>query len=227
MAGTRSRHHPDVVGGRGGGRSETGGHRRQDGRGDETLDAAPNPMGDPDVSGVFTNCDVNGVPFERPAEFAGRQYLTEEEYAKRAAQSQPPDEEGPPPALAAGNPGGGPPHWIDRARGKATRLTSLVVEPADGRLPPLTEEAKRRPPEVFKRSTQPGPWDGPEDLGLYDRCISRGLPGSMMPTIYGNSCQIVQGQGSVGIIYEMIHETRIIPLDGRPLTFPGSHPVHG
>ena len=176
--------------------------------------------GAPDISGVFTNRDVNGVPFERPAEFAGREYLTEEEFAKRAAQAQPQDEEAPPPPLAAGNPGGGPPHWSDRSRGNPSRLTSLVVEPKDGRIPPLTEEARRRPPEVFKRSTQPGPWDGPEDLGLYDRCISRGLPGSMMPTIYGNSYQIVQGPDYVGIIYEMIHETRIIPLDGRPMTSP-------
>jgi hypothetical protein len=173
------------------------------------------PWGDPDISGVFTNRDVNGVPFERAAEFAGRQYLTEEEYNKRLGQSQANDEEeGPLPALAAGNPGGGPPHWVDRGRGKATRLTSLVIEPADGRLPPLTDEAKKRPQEAFKRSTTPGPWDGPEDLGLYDRCISRGLPGSMMPTIYGNSYQIVQGQGYVGILYEMIHEARIIPIDG-------------
>ena len=61
-----------------------------------------------------------------------------------------------------------------------------------------------------------GPFDGPEDLTLYVRCITRGLPGSMMPAIYGNSYQIVQGPGYVAIRYEMVHETRIIPLDGRP-----------
>jgi hypothetical protein len=63
-----------------------------------------------------------------------------------------------------------------------------------------------------------GPFDGPEDLTLYVRCISRGLPGSMMPAIYGNSYQIVQGPGFVAIRYEMVHETRLIPLDaaGRP-----------
>jgi hypothetical protein len=61
-----------------------------------------------------------------------------------------------------------------------------------------------------------GPFDGPEDLTLYVRCISRGMPGSMMPAIYGNSYRIVQGQGWVGITYEMVHETRMIPLDNRP-----------
>jgi hypothetical protein len=61
-----------------------------------------------------------------------------------------------------------------------------------------------------------GPFDGPEDLTLYVRCISRGLPGSMMPAIYGNSYQIVQGPGYVAIRYEMVHETRLIPLGNRP-----------
>src|SRR5262249_16237017 len=61
-----------------------------------------------------------------------------------------------------------------------------------------------------------GPFDGPEDLTLYVRCITRGLPGSMMPAIYGNSYQIVQSPDHVAIRYEMVHETRIIPLDRRP-----------
>ena len=61
-----------------------------------------------------------------------------------------------------------------------------------------------------------GPFNSTADFSLYDRCITRGFPGSMLPAIYGDSYQIIQGPGWVGIRYEMIHETRIIPLDGRP-----------
>ena len=92
-----------------------------------------------------------------------------------------------------------------------------MVDPADGKIPPMTPEAQARvaaaPPA--KSSFTGGPWNGPEDFSLYDRCISRSIPGSMMPAIYGNSYQIVQGPGYVAIRYEMIHETRVIPLDGR------------
>ena len=61
-----------------------------------------------------------------------------------------------------------------------------------------------------------GPFNGPEDFSLWERCITRGLPGSMLPGVYGNSYQIVQGPGFVAIRYEMVHETRVIPLDSRP-----------
>ena len=61
-----------------------------------------------------------------------------------------------------------------------------------------------------------GPFDGPEDLSLFDRCITRGLPGSMLPFLHGNSYQIVQAPGLVAIRYEIMHEARVIPLDGRP-----------
>jgi hypothetical protein len=85
----------------------------------------------------------------------------------------------------------------------------------------MEESRRRRPKPLGARRLAAargarGPADAPEDRSLYDRCITRGLPGSMMPAIYGNSYQIVQAPGYVAIRYEMVHETRLIPLDGRP-----------
>ena len=104
----------------------------------------------------------------------------------------------------------------------------LVIDPPDGRIPPLRPDAVDRatPADasiyaVNERwpvtgSIAGGPFDGPEDFSLYDRCITRGLPGSMVPHVQGNSYQIVQAPGFVAIRYELIHETRVIPLDSRP-----------
>ena len=94
----------------------------------------------------------------------------------------------------------------------------FVVDPPDGKIPPMTPEAQQRiaARRAAGSSFSNGPFNGPEDFSLYDRCITRGFPGSMLPAIYGNSYQIVQGPGWVAIRYEMIHETRVIPLDGRP-----------
>jgi hypothetical protein len=83
-------------------------------------------------------------------------------------------------------------------------------------VPPLTPEAQARPVVRGGSSFGGGPFNSSEDFSLYDRCITRGIPGSMMPAIYGNAYEIVQAPGTVAIRYEMIHETRVIPLDGRP-----------
>src|SRR5262249_28684284 len=91
-----------------------------------------------------------------------------------------------------------------------------ITTPADGHIPPLTAEAQTRAAELSATRSGRGESDSAEDRSLYDRCISRGVPGSMMPGIYGNSYQIVQAPGYVAIRYEMIHETRIIPIDSRP-----------
>ena len=106
---------------------------------------------------------------------------------------------------------------------KASRAW-LVVDPPDGRIPPLTPQAQARRIAAQARggsSFGNGPFDGPEDFRLYDRCITRGFPGSMLPGACGNSFQIMQGPGFVAIRYEMIHETRVIPLDRRPHTGTG------
>ncbi len=92
----------------------------------------------------------------------------------------------------------------------------LVSDPPDGHVPPLTPEAEARNAARAGDRAAHGPADSYEDRSLYDRCITRGIPGSMMPAIYGNAYQIHQGPGYVAIRYEMVHETRLIPLDGRP-----------
>jgi hypothetical protein len=186
------------------------------------------PWGDPDLSGVFTNKDEQGVPFERPVEFAGRQFVTDEEFRQRLTSAQHQlDVDNAEFDIAnadtsnAGRVGSAtspPPHWLDR--GTPSRRTSRIVDPPDGRLPTQTPEGQRRiadrAAERARARSSRGPSDSYLDRSLYDRCITRGLPGSMMPVIYGNSYQILQGPGWVGIRYEMIHEVRVIPLDGRP-----------
>jgi hypothetical protein len=192
------------------------------------------PWGDPDIQGIFTNVAMRDVPFERPADLGRRALVSEGEFVDRLTRHEQAErrslEEQVRPAAPVFRGGeqvlSGPTHWAERGAAPSRR-TSLMIDPPDGRVPPLTEEAKRRPPEVVRRSTTAGPWNGPEDLGLYDRCITRGLPGSMMPAIYGNSYQIVQGPGFVAIRYEMIHETRIIPLDGSSHVSPTIRPYMG
>jgi hypothetical protein len=93
-----------------------------------------------------------------------------------------------------------------------------IVDPPDGRIPALTADAQRRAQSAgrVRSSFVGGPFDGPEDLGPLERCISRSVPGSMIPVMYGNTYQFVQTPGYVAITYEIVHEARIIPLDARP-----------
>jgi hypothetical protein len=172
------------------------------------------PWGDPDIQGTYTNTYENGTPLERPNEFAGRKLedIKGDELAavrKKIQERTVNNFEGP---IHAPN------NWwqdnLDLHRGSQAWL---VVDPPDGKIPPMTPEAQRRVAEraAARKSSGRGPADSYTDRSLYDRCITRGLPGSMMPAIYGNQYQIVQAPGYVAILYEMIHETRVIPLDGR------------
>jgi len=176
--------------------------------------ASKTPWGDPDLQGWFTNLSEDGTPLERPDQFAGRKLedIKGEELAaiKRQVQQRTVENfQGP---LHA------PEHWwqddLNLVKGSQAWL---IVDPPDGKIPALTPEARQRAAarvEAHKKSGR-GPADSWEDRSLYDRCITRGLPGSMMPAIYGNSYQILQASGVVTIRYEMIHETRVIPLDAR------------
>ena len=90
-----------------------------------------------------------------------------------------------------------------------------MIDPPDGRIPAQTQNAQRR--AQGPRGTFGGaPFASWEDLSLWERCITRGMPGAIFPTVYNANTRIVQGPGFVAITYEMIHDTRIIPLDGRP-----------
>jgi hypothetical protein len=103
-----------------------------------------------------------------------------------------------------------PTNWTEFAR-RAPRQTSIVVDPPNGRIPPLTAYGESvRAAVAAARKPRPESW---LDISMYDRCITRGVAGSMFPVIYGNGSEIVQEPGLVAIRYEMIHETRIIPID--------------
>ena len=180
---------------------------------------ARTPWGHPDISGDYTNKDEANTPLERPDEFKGRdpRSFTQAELdalvKKRQTQAA---------AIAGGiggaETGAGPTHWYEHLRGTGNRPW-FITDPADGKLPPMTPQALKREAAVAALNDArngEGRADSWLDRSTYDRCITRGLPGSMMPAIYGNAYQILQTPDSVVIRYEMIHETRVIPLDGRP-----------
>jgi hypothetical protein len=173
---------------------------------------ARTPWGDPDLQGVWTS--ATRTPLERPVALGNREFLTDEEVAKAnldLARQARDDETAPSPRLA-GQTGGGPEHWYERGR-FAPRRTSIIVDPPNGRLPPLTPEAAARhagEQQRFLAAASAG------HLGVWVRCIGRGIPGSMLPTGYNNNYRILQAPGVVVIVYEMIHDVRVIPLDGRP-----------
>jgi hypothetical protein len=176
------------------------------------------PWGDPDLQGNYTNKYEQGTPFERPDEFEGRRLddITADELAKILQERQ--DMVLLRIALAGGDPAGnlgGPLHWQDQFEVTRGSRPWFVIDPPDGRIPEQTPEARQRAAARQAARRGRGSADSWLDRSLYDRCITRGLPGSMMPAIYGNSYRIVQAPGIVAIQYEMIHETRIVPLDGR------------
>jgi hypothetical protein len=171
--------------------------------------------GDPDLSGIFTNNDESGIPLERPGQFDGKKLedISDSELAElRNERNRQAEERAPNLGVL---PGSNPVHWFESFGAKNSRAW-LIVDPPDGRVPPLVAEAQGRRAPGGGSSFGNGPFNSTLDFSLYDRCISRGVPGSMTPAIYGNAYQIVQGPGYVGIRYEMIHEARLIPLDGRP-----------
>src|SRR5262245_34768732 len=185
------------------------------------------PWGDPDLQGTWTSDDCIGTPMNRPANFGDRLYYTEEELAQRetaiARQVQNDKQEfvDANARVTTGPPG----HWGERAR-RPCRQTSLVIDPPNGRTPDMLPEARtRRIPEgAGNNNPMPASW---EDFSYYIRCITRGVTGSIFPVIYGNGQQIVQAPGFVTILQEMVHEARVIPLDGRPHAGPNTRSYMG
>jgi len=188
------------------------------------------PWGDPDLQGKWPGSELISVPMQRQAQFGARNWLTDEEFTQReaaAARQLAQDNAEFDLENAANTPGGAvggpvspPPHWLER--GTPQRLASLVVDPTDGRMPPLTPEAQQRQQaqaaaqKARRAALQGREADTYTDRSLYDRCITRGIAGSFLPVIYNNGNEIVQGPGWVALRNEMIHETRVVPLDGRP-----------
>jgi hypothetical protein len=179
------------------------------------------PWGDPDLQGTWSSEAELSVPFERAAQYGDRRFLTEAEFAQRQKQTTTQvqsdlaefevftaDTRN---AGAVGSATSPPPHWLER--GKTSRRTSLVVDPPDGRIPP-TVPGRGRGAAVgtFGGSS----FRGPQDLSLWERCITRGMPGAIFPTVYNANIRIVQGPGVVAITYEMIHDTRVIPIGTTP-----------
>jgi hypothetical protein len=167
---------------------------------------ARTPWGDPDLAGVWTSDDMRGIPRERPDELGTQRYLSDEEFAKRVTRDEQTRK------TEANRVGA----FRNDVGTRTFRQTSLVVDPPNGKIPPLTADGEKRLAARNRGSFGEGPFHSPADFTLYDRCITRGVVGSLGPAIYGNGVTMAQGPGYVAISYEMVHDTRIIPLDGRP-----------
>ncbi len=174
--------------------------------------------GQPDLQGIWSNATT--TPLERPAALAGKQVLTDQETAEletQTAQSRNSDRRD----------GKGTETDVGRAynefwweRGKVLNRTSLIVDPADGKLPPLTPAGQKTIDARAEARRGRGPADSWEDRPLQERCVMyHGVP--PLPTGYNNNYQILQTPGIVAIVHEMLHDVRIIPLDGRA-HLPGS-----
>ena len=181
-------------------------------------DVARTPWGHPDLQGVWDYRTI--TPLQRPEEFGDRAFYTDEEIAALEATAAERYEEPPDTSVQTGlvhaiymtDPGTS----ID-----ASRRTSLIVDPPNGRIPELTPQARAAQEQRAQeraRAAEQGPTDLSRpwlDRPLYERCIARGFPQAIMPTLYNNNIEIVQAPDSVAIVHEMIHETRVVPLDGR------------
>jgi len=173
------------------------------------------PWGDPDFQGNYTNLYEAGTPLERPDQFAGKKLgdVTPEELKAFKKNIQDTT------IQRFETPFDAPSNWWQVAfRLDASAQAWLITDPEDGKVPALTPEGQQRVAALqrARAANGRGPADSYEDRSLYDRCITRGFPTSGMPTIYGNSSRIVQGPGYLAIQYEMIHETRVIPIDREP-----------
>ena len=190
------------------------------------------PWGDPDLQGIWNGNDLQGIPMQRATSLGERTVLNDEEHAQRVAARDAQL------ALAEdefsfdraeefekrfGTVGGAvspPPHWLERAN-NVSRIASFVVDPPDGRIPALTPEAQKAAQErQQQRAARRKELNGIEafsytDRSNYDRCISNGILNSLTPKIYNSGNRIVQGPGWVALQNEMIHETRVVPTDGR------------
>jgi len=174
--------------------------------------------GDPDLEGVWDYRTI--TPLERRPELGDREFYTDAEIAQLEARAakrmdQPPDESTPANLVHAEyltDPG----RFVDEAR-----RTSLIIDPQNGRMPPLTPAALERQAQTRAAAAPARPGgraDSYRDRTLLERCITRGMAGAILPGLYNNNIRISQAPGYVAILHEMVHETRIVPLDGGAFT---------
>ena len=164
--------------------------------------------GDPSLQGIWSTDDMRGIPSTRPDEYGTQEFLTEEQFLQRARTQQ-----------AGRNRAVNEETFLRNEWGTRTfGFTSLLVDPPDGQMPELTEAGRQRAAASSGGGTfGGGPFDTFEDFSLYDRCIVfRGIASGTGAAIYGNGIRIVQSPNEVAITFEMIHETRVVPLDNRP-----------
>jgi len=194
----------------------------------KSWSVARTPWGHPDLQGTYSNDDETGTPMERPRELEGKtlESITPEELQKIVKERNERFVEG----VSGEEFAGGlrpPAHLIFDTFDRKNKRPWLVVDPADGRIPRRTDVQPRRPRGGISTNANPkGPFNSWLDMGLYDRCITRGIPASMMPAGYGSRYDITQSPDSVVIRYEMIHEARVIPLS-RERSAPGARKYMG
>jgi hypothetical protein len=201
----------------------------------QRTSVARTPWGDPDIQGTWSSEAELNTPFERPTQYGTRQLLTDDEYAQRRAQADKQlqtdlsefevftaDTRN---AGAVGSATSPPPHWLER--GKVSRRTSLLIDPPDGRLPPTVAQGRGRGRGAAVGTFGGATFNSAQDLSLWERCITRGVPGAIFPTVYNANMRIVQSPGAVAITYEMIHDTRVISLDPSTSLGAGGRPHVG
>ena len=178
------------------------------------FEAPLTSWGEPDLQGVWHSNSSHGIPLERPEGVEAEELTVEEAVARREGGT-------------LGSIWGYDREWRDTTLGYGNQSVStqvaMVIDPPDGRIPALTPEGEELAAQAQSEARRyvRGPSAGPEDLTPYVRCITRGLPGMMLPSVYNNGLQIVQGPGYVAITKEMIHETRVIPTTPQPEAGPG------
>jgi len=185
---------------------------------DSSFSVSRTAWGDPDLDGVWDYRTI--TPLQRRRELGEREFYTDEEIAElegRAARrmDQPPDRDSPANLVHAQymvDPG----RYVDESR-----RTSLIIDTPDGRIPPLTPEAQQRQAQAPARGARRA--DSYLDRTLLERCITRGLPGALLPGLYNNNIRISQAPGKVAIVHEMVHETRIVRLDGSDFSGTGGY----
>ncbi len=179
-------------------------------------DAPRTPWGDPDLQGTYTNKTI--TPLERPEALGDKAFLTDEEVAAQEQARVDRNQEllvAPPRrTVAGGNVGGYNNFWLDGGT-RPTGRTSLISDPPNGRLPVRTADAADRKAAHDAAFPVEGPFDSWEDLELNDRCLVWSAGPPMLPSAYNNNFMIMQTPGYVAIYVEMIHDFRIIPIDGR------------